>query len=79
MSVDMDAVWARYEKALEARPAKGPWTGENASALADSCADVPGLVKEIEGLKVQLEGLGNARKAIVKAIQDRADRMEAGE
>lgn len=51
MRLNLEEIWARYETALEARPAKGPWTAENTTALADSVADIPSLVKELETLR----------------------------
>lgn len=62
MSINLDKVWDRYETALEARPAKGPWTPENTSALADSCADVPVLVRELEALREATKAVEASQK-----------------
>lgn len=48
--MNLDDVWDRYEKALEARPSKGDWTGKQAQTLADSVADIPGLLNELDHL-----------------------------
>ena len=46
-----------------------------AQEIAKAPITVLAIYSEADGAYV--DGMGNARKAIVKAIQDRADRMEA--
>ena len=50
MAVDLDAVRARYWKALDAKPSKGDMTEAAIAAVIDSHCDVMDLVKEIERL-----------------------------
>lgn len=53
MTADLDlrAVAARYSKALDAKPSKGPWEDERIAWITDSVADVPQLLAEIERLR----------------------------
>ena len=41
---------ARYSRALDAKPSKGPWTDERVAWITDSVCDIPQLLSEIERL-----------------------------
>jgi hypothetical protein len=41
---------ARYSRALDAKPSKGPWEDAKVAWITDSVADVPQLLAEIERL-----------------------------
>lgn len=45
--MNYNEIWERYEKALESKPAKGPWTTEGIRALTDSVSDIPVLVPDV--------------------------------
>lgn len=47
--INLEEVWKRYSKALDAKPSKGPVTRWD--DLTDSVADIPDLIKEIERMK----------------------------
>ncbi len=49
--LDLKAVMARYSRALDAKPSKGPWEDEKVAWITDSVADVPQLLSEIERLQ----------------------------
>lgn len=48
--LDLRAVAARYSKALDAKPSKGPWEDAKVAWITDSVADVPQLLAEVECL-----------------------------
>ena len=53
--LDLRAVMARYSRALDAKPSKGPWEDERVAWITDSVADVPQLLAEIERLSDELD------------------------
>jgi len=48
MSPNLDAVRARYSRALDAKPSKGEWEPDGIAAITDSVADIPDLLAEIQ-------------------------------
>lgn len=53
--LDLRAVAARYSKALDAKPSKGPWEDAKVAWITDSVADVPQLLAEIDRLNEELD------------------------
>jgi len=62
--IDADAVWERYQTALDAKPGKGAYTGDGIAALTDSVCDVPEMLHEIE----RLQGLAGPNERVRKQI-----------
>lgn len=48
--VDLDAVRARYSRALDAKPSKGDYTPAGIASITDSVADIPDLLRLIDEL-----------------------------
>ncbi len=48
--LDLGPVMARYSRALDAKPSKGPWTDERVAWITDSVCDIPQLLAEVERL-----------------------------
>ncbi len=51
---DLDAVEARYSRALDAKPGKGEYSPDGIAAIVDSHCDVRELVAEIRALRTQV-------------------------
>ena len=51
--LDLKPIMARYSKALDAKPGKGPISEAGIAAITDSVCDVPGLLAEVERLREQ--------------------------
>lgn len=45
--LDLDAIEARYSKALDAKPGKGDISAEGIAAITDSVCDIPDLIREL--------------------------------
>ena len=54
---NLHAINQRYETALNTHPAKGTPTRKAYLALADSVADIPTLMAEIERIQAQLDAV----------------------
>lgn len=52
---DLNAIEARYARALDAKPSKGDFTPDGISALTDSVADVGHLLREVKRLQGVLD------------------------
>lgn len=48
--LDLDAIRARYQRALDAKPSKGDYTPAGIDAITDSVCDIPDLLRELERL-----------------------------
>ena len=81
VGIDTDATAAEWRETYDAqlagerRKAKIEELRRLAQEIAKAPITVLAIYSEADGAYV--DGMGNARKAIVKAIQDRADRMES--
>ncbi len=53
--LDLRAVMARYSKALDAKPSKGPISEAGIVAITDSVCDIPQLLAEVDRLREQNE------------------------
>lgn len=51
--LDLKPIMARYSKALDAKPGKGPISEAGIAAITDSVCDVPELLAEVERLREQ--------------------------
>jgi len=77
--IDLDAVRARYSKALDAKPSKGPMTPDGIAAITDSVADIPDLLHEVERLmladtyepEVELQDLLSEQRRRADALEGR--------
>jgi len=54
---DLDAIRARYSRALDAKPSKGDYTPAGIAAITDSVADIPDLLAEVERLAASVCGV----------------------
>ena len=54
---DLDAIRARYQRALDAKPSKGDYTPAGIDAITDSVCDIPDLLRELERLTPRAEAL----------------------
>ena len=55
-NLDLDAIRARYQRALDAKPSKGDYTPAGIDAITDSVCDIPDLLRELERLLAASEG-----------------------
>jgi hypothetical protein len=63
VTIDLAAVEARYSRALDAKPGKGPYREKGITALTDSVCDVPDLLAEIDRLNQALRGIETEKVA----------------
>ncbi len=75
MTIDLTAVQARYSRALDAKPGKGPYTERGIAALTDSVCDVPDLLAEVERLNQALRGIETEK--VAAAFRHLGEQLEA--
>ncbi len=67
--LDLDAIRARYQRALDAKPSKGDYTPAGIDAITDSVCDMPDLLRELERLerwKAEALGVPSIRTVLKK-------------
>lgn len=72
--IDLNAVNARYSRALDAKPSKGPWKDDEVCWITDSVADVPALLAEIRALQSTIADDLLAETVVVTDPDDLAGR-----
>ena len=77
--VDLDAVRARYSRALDAKPGKGDYAPDGIAAITDSVCDIPDLLAEIERLAASACGVvpwteesATEGRELISMVSDRA-------
>lgn len=61
--LDLKPIMARYSKALDAKPGKGPISEAGIAAITDSVCDVPELLAEVERLSAEVTRFTSANSA----------------
>ena len=64
MTLDLDAIRARYDRAIEAKPSKGAYTADGIAAITDSVCDVPELLKALKAARDDLAKVHEMAEAI---------------
>lgn len=77
--LELGPIMARYSRALDAKPSKGPITDSGIAAITDSVSDIPQLLAEIERLRKpsQLSATiaENATPAAVEQLRSALDEL----
>lgn len=75
--LDLKPIMARYSKALDAKPGKGPITEKGIVAITDSVCDVPELLAEVERLREQNTRYATRLATYRESMQQQLDPMFA--
>ena len=75
--LDLKPIMARYSKALDAKPGKGPISEAGIAAITDSVCDVPGLLAEVERLREQNTRYATRLATYRESMQQQLDPMFA--
>ena len=75
--LDLRPIMARYSKALDAKPGKGPISEAGIAAITDSVCDVPELLAEVERLREQNTSYATRLATYRESMQQQLDPMFA--
>ena len=67
MTIDLDAIQARYQAALDAKPSKGDYTPDGVTALTDSVCDIPDLLAQNRRYANRIADLARTHQNILDA------------
>ncbi len=75
---DIEAIRARYQRALDAKPSKGDYTPAGIDAITDSVCDIPDLLAQNRRYANRIANLSRAVQAVIdEHVTPRAQSLEA--
>lgn len=75
--IDLAEIEARYSRALDAKPGKGPITERGIAAITDSVCDVPDLLAEVKRARHDEAVAINNGGLMLASLEERLDKIHA--
>ncbi len=76
MSIDIDAIRNRYQRALDAKPSKGDYTTAGIEAITDSVCDIPDLLAQNRRYANSIANMSKTVQAVIdEHVTPRAQRL----